>query len=228
MKLPRLIATLAAAALCVFIATPARAQLVTNSVKLNILFIPQGPTATVDGTNTLYPPVKTSSHNADWFLQEIGAALHARQGANLSSEAKLVILTGANQTPLFAVIDGSNFYGLTNMMQLFMPLLTTVRSGTQNGGTDLAFPKLKTVQMEQLVYNDVSILGDDGLQFILQGIETISVSDTAPAADTGAYSETISAKIINLTGGVTQSNAIFYATGMMSFSGKGTLVLQPK
>ncbi len=144
MKLPRLIATLAAAALCVFIATPARAQLVTNSVKLNILFIPQGPTATVDGTNTLYPPVKTSSHNADWFLQEIGAALHARQGANLSSEAKLVILTGANQTPLFAVIDGSNFYGLTNMMQLFMPLLTTVRSGTQNGGTDLAFPKLKT------------------------------------------------------------------------------------
>lgn len=225
MKPSRLIAALAA---CMIAVTGARAQFVTNSVTLNILFIPQGPINAVDGTNNFYAPAKTSSHNAAWFLQEIGVALHAKEGATLSSAAKLVLLTSPKQSPLFAVIDGANFYGLTNIMELIMPLQTTVVSGTQNSDTGLASPSLKTVEMVQLGYNDVSILGDIGCQFILQGLITSSVTDTAPAAGTGIYTETVSAKLIDLAGGITQSNNIFYAMGTMSYSGRGELVWEPK
>lgn len=225
MKPLKLIASLAVVAFSVF---GARAQLVTNSVTLNILFIPQGPTNVVDGTNNFYAPEKTSSHNAAWFVHEIGTALHAEQGANLSSAAKLVLLTGGKQSPLFAIVDGTNFYALTNIMGLLLPLRTTVLSGTQNGGTELSFPSLRTVEMAQIGFNDVSILGDDGVQFIIQGLITTTVRDTAPAAGTGIYSETVKGEVIDLVGSITQSNNNFYATGTMSFSGKGNLVWAPK
>ncbi len=228
MKPSKFLAAFAVIAFSVFGVAGARAQLVTNSVTLNILFIPQGPTNVVDGTNNFYVPAKSSSHNAAWFLREIGTALHASQGANLSSDAKLVLLTGSKQGPLFAIIDGTNFYGLTNIMGLLLPLRTTVLSGTQNGGTGLSFPNLKTVEMAQIGFNDVSILGDSGLQFILQGLITTKVTDTAPAAGTGIYAEAVKGQVFNLAGGITQSNNIFYATGTMSFSGKGNLVWAPK
>jgi hypothetical protein len=228
MKPAKLVAAWAVLALCVFGVAAARAQLVTNSVTLNILFIPQGPTNIVDGTNSFFVPEKSTSHNAAWFLEEIGTALHASQGATLSSAAKLVLLTGGNKGPLFAVIDGTNFYGLTNLMGLILPLPTTVVSGMQNGDTGLAFPRLKNVKMAQIGFNDVSILGGNGLQFILQGLLTSTVTDTAPAAGTGIYTESVSGNIIDLVGNVTQSNNLFYATGTVSYSGKGTLVWLPK
>jgi hypothetical protein len=225
MKLASSFAAMAIAALCVFGVAGARAQLVTNSVTLNIVFIPQGPTNIVDGTNSLFVPAKTVSHNAAWFLEEIGAALHVSQGANLTSDAKLVLLTGGKTGPLFAVIDGTNFYGLTNIMALLLPVPETVVSGTKNGDTQLAFPRLKTVQLVQLGYHDVAILGDSGLQFFLQGLMTTTITDTAPAAGSGIYSETVSGRVINLANSV---NNQFYATGTMSFSGKGNLVWTPK
>jgi hypothetical protein len=228
MKPFKFIASVAVILLSMFGVAGARAQLVTNSVTINILFIPQGPTNIVDGTNNFYAPAKTSSHNAAWFVHEIGTALHAEQGANLSSAAKLVLLTGSKQGPLFAIIDGTNFYGLTNIMGLLLPLRTTVVSGIQNGNTDLSFPSLRTVEMAQIGFNDVSILGDNGLQFILQGLITTKVTDTQPAAATGNYTESVSGEVIDLVGGITQSNNIFYATGKMSFSGKGNLVWVPK
>ena len=228
MKLASSFAAMAIAALCVFSVTDVRAQLVTNSVTLNIVFIPQGPTNIVDGTNNLFVPAKTISHNAAWFLGEIGTALHASQGANLTSDANLVLLTGLKTGPLFAVIDGTNFYGLTNMMGLILPLRETVVSGTQNSATGLAFPKLKTVEMAQIGFNDVSVFGGDGLQFIIQGLITTTVSDTAPAAGTGIYTESVSGRVIDLVGNITQSNSLFYGTGTMSFSGKGNLVWAPK
>lgn len=228
MKPSKFIAALAVIAFAVFGVAGARAQLVTNSVTLNILFIPQGPTNIVDGTNNLYVAAKTSSHNAAWFVQEIGTALHAEQGANLSTAAKLVLLTGGKQGPLFAIIDGTNFYALTNIMGLILPLRTTVVSGTENGETGLGLPSFKTVEMAQIGFNDVSILGDSGVQFILQGLITTTVHDTAPAAGTGIYTETVKGEVIDLVGGITQSNSIFYATGTMSFSGKGNLMWVPK
>jgi hypothetical protein len=82
--------------------------------------------------------------------------------------------------------------------------------------------------MAQIGFNDVSILGDSGLQFNLQGLLTSTVTDTAPAAGTGIYTETVTGKVIDLVGNVTQSNSLFYATGTVSFSGKGNLLWQPK
>jgi hypothetical protein len=221
----KLIASLAVA-LSVLAVGSARAQQVTNGVTLSFLFIPQGPTNSVDGTNTFYAPAKTLSYNSPRFLEELSNVLHAQQGVNLTSAAKLVLLTGGNQPPLFAVVDGTNFYSLAHIMMLNFPLQTAVTTGTQNAGTRLAFPAIKAITMVQVVYNDSPILGSDaGLAFILQGIQSSSTTDTVPAAGTEVYTETFSARLSNLAGEVTQSNVSFYATGTMSASGKGTLVL---
>ena len=223
MKAVKLIASLAVG-LCVFTAVAARAQQVTNTVNINILLIPQGPTQTVDGTNTLYVPEKSSSLNTAGFVHEIGRALNTEKGVTLTSAAKLVLLTGGGRPSLFAIVDGTNFYAITNIMTLTAPFTTTFTSGTQNGGTELAFPTMKTVQIAQLNYSDVSIVGGDGLQFILQGLEISSTADTAPVTGSGVYSETVNVKVTDLLGEIALSDTLYFASGSMSYSGKGNLV----
>lgn len=215
-----------AAALWAFTITSAHAQWVTNAVNINILLIPQGATNTVDGTNTLYVPEKSSSLNTAGFVHEIGRALSTNQGVELSSSAKLVLLTDGSKAPLFAVIDGTNFFGLTNMMELTPVFLTTFRAGTQNGGTGLAFPTLKTVQIEQLAFSDISLVGGSGMQFVLQGLEIKSITDSVPASGTGVYTETTRGTVSDLFGQLALQEALYFASGSMTFSGKGTLVLK--
>lgn len=215
-----------AVALCAMAVTSAHAQWVTNSVKIDILLIPQGATNTVDDTNTLWVPEKSTSLNTAGFVHEIGRALATNKGVELTSAAKLVMLTDGNKAPLFAVVDGGNFYGLTNMMVLTPVFDTTFRAGTQNGGTGLAFPTMKTVQMEQLSFSDVSIVGGSGLQFVLQGLEIDSTTDTVPDSETGAYTETSRGTVTDIFGQIAWQEALYFGSGSMSFSGKGALVLK--
>lgn len=215
-----------AAALWAIGITNAHAQWVTNSVNINILLIPQGATNTVDVTNTLYVPEKSISLNTAGFLREIGRALATNKGVELSRAAKLVLLTDGNEAPLFAVVDGANFYGLTNTMMLIPLFTTTFRAGTQNGGTGLAFPTMKTVQMAQLAYSDTSIVGGSGLQFVLQGLEIKSITDKTPESGTGTYSETSRGTVTDLFGQIALQEALYFGSGSMSFSGEGVLVLK--
>lgn len=238
MRPPKLIVSLAA--LCAFAVCNGRAQ-ITNTFTFSATITQQGLTNTVDSTNTLYPVPKTSSHGLTGptgLLSEIGRALDVElnhQDTNLLSKAaKLVLISNNTGSPEFDVSDGANFYRLTNIMTIITDISTNrVRSGTQNGGpagsggTGLAFPQLKDLQVVGLNYDDTSIITDgSGLQFTIQGIASTTTKDTAPVS--GTYTETFSAKVSNMTGsGFSGGEPFIVTTATLGASGTGTLTVPP-
>lgn len=233
---PKIIVSLGAA-VCAFAVCNAHAQ-ITNTFTFSATITQQGLTNTVDGTNTLYPVPKTSTHGMTGptgLLSEIARAVSIENGSDtniLSKAAKLVLISNNTGSPEFDVIDGANFYRLTNIMTIITDISTNrVRSGTQNGGpagsggTGLAFPQLKDLQVVGLNYDDTSIVAD-GLQFRIQGIASTTTKDSAPVS--GTYTETFSAKVSNMTGsGFSGGEPFIVTTATLGASGTGTLTVPP-
>ena len=226
MKPPKLVLTLAAV-ICSFAVTSSRAQnATTNLVTFNALTFNQNPTTNDNGTTTTFGPIVKQSHGTSGqtgLLHEIGRAVSPVNG--LTAAAKLVLIAPHNAQPKFAVIDGANFYDLSdtgsNIMSLSFPGNNRIKAGTQS---DTTVQRSTTeVQLITINYDDTALV-DGGLQFTLTGVGTVIQSDTAPV--NGTYIDTLNAKITPMVG-EGSSGEPFVATGSVTISGKGPLTVPP-
>jgi len=216
--------TLAAVISSFGIASSQAQNATTNSVVFNALTFTQSSTTNDNGTTTTIGPIVKAPHTtvgANGLLHEIGRAVSPVNG--LTTAAKLVLIAPQNGQPIFAVIDGVNFYDLSdsgfNIMSLSFPGNNRIKTGIQS---DTTVQKSTTeMQLITLNYDDTGLV-DGGLQFSLTGIGTVVQADTAPV--NGAYVETLKAKITSMTG-EGSSDGPFVATGSVTISGKGNLTV---
>lgn len=224
MKPPKLVIGLAAA-VCALAVSNARAVSVagpafTNFVTLTITAQAQGNTNAVNVTNTSFAKPIRGTLNTTLILDELGGVTI---GTNFSKAAKLVYIEGGSGTNGFAVIDGAKFYSVSNIMSLTTDISTNrVKSGVQNGSTGLAFKTISEMSIVELDYDDTVVGGS--ITFNFRGIATTTTTDTVPS-NTGAYTQTFSAKLTGAGSGV--SIGSFVVTGTASFSGSGVLTLPP-
>lgn len=221
MKPLRVVVSMAAAvcALAVCNAHATVSAAFTNFVTLSLTQTIQGTSSTVDGTNTSYAKPSRASHNTAGLIAELGTVT----ANTFSKNAKLVYIEGGTGATGFAVIDGSTFVSVSNIMSLNTQVSTNkVKSGIQNGNTGLSFPTISNVEILELDYSDVGI-GGGSLAFTLAGVATSTKTDTVPSS-TGAYTETFSGKLTGAGDGISGSTP-FILTGTASFSGKGDLSL---
>jgi hypothetical protein len=139
-----------------------------------------------------------------------------------------VYIEGGSGPTGFAVIDGANFYSVSNIMSLNTQVSTNkVKSGIQNGGPDgsggtgLAFKTISDISIVELDYDDTGAGGS--LAFESIGIATSTTTDTVPSS-TGVYTETFSARLTAASDGISNGDP-FIATLTVSFSGSGELSL---
>ena len=217
------------AAACALAVSDARAVAVpipafTNFVTISIVAQGQdtAPTTnTVNNTITFPKPVKGTLTTA-LILKELGGLL-TPGGTNFSKAAKLVYIEGGSGTNGFAVVDGPNFYSVSNIMRLNTSISTNeVKSGTQSNTNGLAFKTLNNLSIVELDYDDTIDGVNGSIAFNLRGIATTTTTDTVPS-NTGNYTETFSAKLTGTGSGV--SVGPFVLTGTASFSGSGGLIL---
>lgn len=214
MKPTKLIGSLAAA-VCVFAACSARAQ--TNPFTFSVTMTFQGPSSTVQGTNTSYAAERPTPFSSANLIAELGLVTTN----DFSRKAKLELI-GTDSAPEFAVSDGTNFVIIpTSIIGLNQIDSKFIISGVQNGGTGLSFPTTKGFAILELDFNDVGLGGTD-LAFSMRGLFSGTSTDTVPSA-TGDYTETASAKISDMTGDGSQGGTNFVAIGSMSASGKSSL-----
>jgi hypothetical protein len=215
MKPPKLIVSLTAA-VCALAVCNVHAQ-ITNIVTFSATTFTQGQTND-NGTITTLGPTATASRNTTQLLEELSPIL--APGTGLSKAAKLVLITG-HEGANFAVIDGANFYDLSpsglKIMGLSFPGENQITAGKQADDS----PLKSTTQLQL-----ITLTYDDGkLQFALQGLGTITQTDTTPVK--GIYTETTKAKIADMTGEGSSGSGPFVATGSLSISGKGELSVPP-
>lgn len=223
MKQLRVVGSMAVA-VCVLAVCNARAvstAAFTNFVTLSLTQTIQGNTNSVDVTNTSYAKPSRASHNTAGLIQELGGVT----SHTFTSAAKLAYIEGGTGATGFAVIDGSTFVSVSNIISLNTTVSTNkVKSGIQNGSTGLSFPTISNVEIIELDYSDIGV-GTGTLAFDLAGVATSTKTDTVPSSTTGAYTETFSAKLTGAGSGVSGTNSVpFIITGTASFSGKGDLV----
>lgn len=208
-----------ATAVCAFATCATRAQ--TNPVTFSVTMTLQGPSTTVQGTNTSYAAAKATPFSSAALIAELGLVTHN----SFSKTAKLEIVTTGNG-PEFGVGDGADLVLIsTNIMSLNPVDSTSVISGVLNGGTGLSFPTTKALTILELDYNDIGLGGKD-IAFSMRGLFSGTSTDTVPSPTTGDYTETSSAKISSMTGDGTEGGTNFVATGSLSASGKASLSLQ--
>lgn len=175
-------------------------------------------TNTVNNTITFAKPQKATLNTA-LILNELGGVTI---GTNFSKAAKLVYIEGGSGPTGFAVIDGPNFYSVSNIMSLTTDISTNrVKSGTQSETNGLASKTLGDMSIVELDYDDTVVGGS--ITFNLRGIATTTTTDTVPVAN--VYTETFSAKLTGTGSGY--SIGSFVLTGTATFSGSGKLTVPP-
>ena len=212
---------LLAASLCAFAAVNAGAQ-TTNDFTFSAQIHEQGTNTIVNVTNTVYATPTVVMQNNAQLLEELGQAVNPTNG--FTAAAKLVLITVSNGTPIFAVIDGMNFYSsVSNIMTITTPPGGTLESGTMNIVTGLASPTIKDLEFVELSYDDTgTALGTNGLKFDYTGLASASTTDTAPAGN-GSYTETFKATANDLVGDGSVAGRPFVGTAKVTVSGSGTI-----
>jgi hypothetical protein len=168
----------------------------------------------VDGTNNTYaPPQATTCKTAD-IIQILGTDT----GHNFSPVAKLALIDGQA-----VVIDGATLVSVTNLVSISTVGVNRIKSGTQNGDTNLGFPTLKKLELMEFDFDDTGVGGD--FHFYMTGLSRLSFTDTEPTS-TGTYTETYKAKVGSMAGEGSDQNGPFVITGSLSIAGKGTLGLK--
>lgn len=208
-----------AAGVCVLAACSARAQ-VTNRVVFHAVTVNQG-SKTDNGTNTTYGHPKTMGANTAALLHEIGQAIVGTNG--FTAAAELVLITVTNGTPIFAVIDGANFYDLSgngfDVMNI-NSLGVQVKTGTQSDASSAPEKIAQSIAIS-IVYDDTPDNGNNGnLIFTLNGLVNVSETRTTPVG--GFFTDTLKGKFSGSGGGTSGGNP-FVATGGFVFSGSDKL-----
>ena len=208
-------------------ACSSRAQ-VTNSVVFHAVSINQGFT-TNNGTVTTFAPPKTEAANNAKLLGEIGKAMNVNGTGSFTAAAKLVLITAnGGGTPIFAVIDGANFYDLSsnpggsNIMNISIPLEIQVTSGTESDST-VQEKKTQRIPLT-IIYDDTPDTGAGNvgnLMFNISGIVTVSETRTAPVNN--VYTDTLKGKI-SMSGGGSSGGNPFVATATFVFGGSAKLL----
>jgi hypothetical protein len=212
MKLQKVLVPIVAV-VCILAARTASAG-ITNIVTFKATTFEES-TVTSDGTSTTFGAVKTSSHDTAQLIGQLGSDT----SNNFSSAAKLALIDNT-----FVVIDGTNIVDVSAIVSISFGN-NSIKSGKKNDSTGLASPSLKELQVVTLTFDDTnpSIGGD--LQFSLQGIANATEADTTPSG--GVYTESLKAKVTSMTGEGSSGGKPFVATGSLSVSGRGSLVLPP-
>jgi hypothetical protein len=220
MRIRQLIIGSIATGLCAFAVGTAQAS-TTNLVTFAATTFSQGATNSSNGTNTAFGATITKARSTADILHELGNATTN----SFSTAAKLVLITG-NDKPQFVVVDGANVVDVHGIVSIQHPGNQKIRSGTENGQTQLAFPTLKELQIIELDFDDTSYPNGSHLNFFLIGLANVTTTDTIPSA-TGVYTETFKGKVTSMTGEGSSDSGSFVATGSLTVSGKSTTSLVP-
>ena len=95
-----------------------------------------------------------------------------------------------------------------------------VISGRQNTVTGLAFPKVNTLQVAGIMFDDTFIKGGNNFKFYLNGFLSKTIADTTPV--NGAYTEIQTISIKTASGDGTDQNVPFMCSGSVSATGKSS------
>ncbi len=209
----KLIAAVAAVS-CTLAVSSARAQSITNTATFTAVAYEPG-TTTTNNDGTITYTMNKVMYNTAALLAEINSAITTNK---FSKAAKLVlIVTDDNlSTPSYAVVDGTNFYNLSSIIEPGAGV--AIKSGTE--GDAIPERKLTEVDRFQINYDDTAHFtnANQGLEFTLDGFGTFTRSDTATNR-AGDYSETYKASVTSLTGEGHAGTNYFFMTGMLSVSG---------
>lgn len=219
------------AAVCVLAVSGARAEVpyfVTNEVAFKA--VSTSPVSTNDNSTTTTYIAHTAAANNATLLAELGPVVISN---SFSASAKLVLVTGNNDMPFFAVIDGANFYNLSsngvgglNIMNMGFPNDVQVQSGSQSDSTS----QKSITDTRQIIigFDDTGITNGiyhGNLQFALSGIVTYTEMRSA-ISTARTVTDVVKGKASSLTGvGSYAANPFVVTTATISFSGKGTFTV---
>jgi hypothetical protein len=121
------------------------------------------------------------------------------------------------------VINGTNILLNVSDIMNYNTGQPSVISGKQNLSTGLADTSVKGQQVVSLMFDDTFISGGNDLKFYLNGLLSLTLTDTVPV--NGSYTETRKIKISSGIGDGSMQDIIFINTGTVSASGNSTLHL---
>jgi hypothetical protein len=138
-------------------------------------------------------------------------------GSKLAVAADHFVVVKSNNELIVDVSDIVSFKSGTN----------DILSGSVNASTGLASKKTTELILVALNFDDTFIVGGSDLKFSVQGLDTVSTTDSTPNSSSGKYVENTSDKINNAAGEGQSGIAPFVVTGSIKGSRKTTLTYAP-
>ena len=153
----------------------------------------------------------------DKQAQGLYAASSFPGGSKLAVAVDHFVVVKSNNELIVDVSDIVSFKSGTN----------DILSGSVNVSTGLASKKTTELILVALNFDDTFIAGGSDLKLFVQGLDTISTTDSTPNSSSGKYTENTSDKISNAAGEGQSGIAPFVVTGSIKGSRKTTLTYAP-
>ena len=222
----QIIAGAAGLAFLTFAASSLQAQMLTNVITITATAVMDSATninfQAMNATITTSNLSVTTKQMLAWLAQDEHAEGKYATNSFPAGAKLVVVINQSTETADIQVLDKNNKF-LVDVSDVF-----NVASGTKMvlkgkvNANRLPDPSVTELLTWQATFNDLGIIGGAGLHFTMSGLQTRTITDTAPKS--GFYNETLSVKITNCTGEGTYKGAgLIITTGSVSFSGKVTL-----
>jgi hypothetical protein len=199
----------------------------TNLITITATAELQGSSSDNGSVTTLAAPV-SEAMGTKQILQFMATDENAAGdygSTTFPSGAKLVEIDSANGSD-YQVLDESNNFivDVTNVFDI-VHSTNEVFTGKISDSTGLNDPTVITKHINRYTYNDWSISGGVGFCFTLQGLGTLTLTDTTPRD--GVYTETKTSKTPSAAGQGNYQGTSFVITGSMTQTRSGKFTLPP-